>query len=108
MCRAREAAHPAVDLHEVRVRSPSIVPAHDADADAFDREHGALRIDDDRGEGRICRKKPQVAAAPFEALDGDLVAGDTRQARDDDLSRAGLSALVDGEQIPIENTGVAH
>src|SRR2546425_7180319 len=84
------------------------IPAHDADGDAFDRQRRLLGVYDNRRKGGVLRDEHDFFPAPLQALDGDLVAAQAAQTRDDDLSRARFAHLVHGEPIAVENAGVAH
>ncbi|SOY46326.1 hypothetical protein CBM2587_A160203 [Cupriavidus taiwanensis] len=102
VCKAREAGGPARDeprdgarLEAGRTDQP--------DGDAFQREL-FTGLDDDVGEVRVLGNQFDMAAAPLQALDGDVVA----QSCHHDLAVGGFAGAAHGEQVAVEDAGVAH
>src|SRR5205809_91390 len=85
-------------------RRASKRPADHADAEAFDCKIVFAQIDDDSFELGIFREQFDGVAATAQALYRDLVV----QARHHDLARARLARAVHGEQVAVEDAGVAH
>ena len=82
---------------------PALSAADQPDRDALDCE--ALPwIDHDRLEIGILRHEQHFTPAPFQPFDRHFLA----KSRDDDLARAGVRRPVHGEQVAIDDAGIAH
>src|SRR5437773_1268920 len=79
-------------------------PADHADAEAFDCKIVFAQIDDDSFELGIFREQFDGVAVTAQALYRDLVV----HPRHHDLARARLARAVHGEQVAVEDAGVAH
>jgi len=73
--------------------------------DAFDREAvGAARIDFDRFEVGIFRQQQQAPVPVLQTLDRDFVI----EPCDDDAAIPGSLRAMHGEQVAVEDAGIAH
>src|SRR5437773_7318951 len=86
----------------------SKISSNDADGDAFDRKRRLLRVYDNRRKGGVLRGEHDIFSAALQPLDGDLVSGQSAQSYNNDLSGARFAGLVHGQQIAVENAGIAH
>src|SRR5690606_9124181 len=78
--------------------------AQQAHPDSLQRELVVPGIDEDGLEFGVLGQQLDLGPLAAPALDGDLVA----DARDDDLAVAGFLGALDGEQVAVEDAGVAH
>src|SRR6266700_1174273 len=95
--RARHGSRPAGERTSKR-------SANHADAEAFDCKIVLAQIDDKGLEFGILREQFDGVAAAAQALHRDLVV----HPRHHDLARARLARAVHGEQVTVENAGIAH
>src|SRR5690606_37688409 len=77
---------------------------YDTDDDPFDRQRFLAQIDLDRLEIRVLRQEPDAMTFLPIPLDRDLVL----EANDDDLPVANLGRAMHGDEIAVEDAGIAH
>src|SRR5690606_32192711 len=78
--------------------------ADQSDVEALDRERMSIGVHFDRRELGIGGQQAHASAAPFEALDRDFVV----EARDHDAAVVGHLGAMHGDQVAVEDAGIAH
>src|SRR5690606_30332261 len=84
--------------------SETAARAQQAYPEPFERELVVPGVEQDRLEFGVLGQQLDLGSLPAPALDGDVVA----DPGDDDLAVADFLGSLDGEQVAVEDAGVAH